>query len=393
MTDTAATTPVAGPGVAEPDHNAAAMDVLAMVKEDPKIALRDAKVRKQLYERLDKDIDTFAGSVDTPKGRDEVRKKAMDITRLKTLLDNTGKDLTEDFRKATNEVNEIRREIKAEMEPRVDKMRAPLTAWEDAEKAREEKVRDFRKYLEDSRKIPAGVTVEKIAARRAKIMETTITEDVFGDLVEKVTEERDEALSALDAATRAAEQAAADAAELEKLRQEKIERDRKDDEERRAKAREEEARIERETAERERQEAVERARQEEADKVRREAEEKAAREQREREAAEAEIRRKAQEAIDAANERARQAEAAAAEARQRALDEEAERERQAEITAQRIREDEEQAQARRRDEAHRATVILEIETDLVTNGASNSAAKRIAQALLAGSIRHVTVEF
>ena len=162
MTDTA--TAEAGMG-----HNVDGVNVLAMVKEDPRAAMRDVSIRAMLYQQLDKAVEDAASSVDTPKGRDSIRAATMSIVRLRTALDKAGKDMTEEWRKQTNEINEVRREIKTELEAREERMRAPLTEWEEAEKAREEKVRAYRALLEESRKVPAGVTPERILKALKKV--------------------------------------------------------------------------------------------------------------------------------------------------------------------------------------------------------------------------------
>lgn len=367
--------------------NVDGVNVLAMVKEEPRVAIRDAATRKKLYDELDRIVDEASTDISTSKGRDAVRKQTMDIVRLRTALDAAGKDMTEEWRKQTKEVNEVRAEIKAELEQREERLRAPLTAWEDAEKAREEKVRAYRELLENSRKVPAGVTPERILKQREKVEAVTVDEATFGDLVEKVTEERDEAIKALDAAHKAALQAIADAEELEKLRAEKIARDRADEQRRRDEAAAEEKRLAAERAEAERQEAVAAAAREAEERVKREAAEAAEAAERQRQADEAEIHRKAQEAIDAANERARLAEEAA----QRERDENARREREAEEVRKAQAAENER---RRKDQEHRQAIFEQTAQDITgVGGITMAAAKKLVQAMAAGSIRNVKVEF
>lgn len=392
MTDTTEA-PAAGPGVAEKDHNATAMDVVAMVKEEPKAIFHDSKLLPKLLAQLDDQIEKATADVATSKGRDEIRSRAASIGRLKASIDKGGLELTEDFRKRTKEVNEVRNEVKTALAARDDKARLPLTEWEEKEKAREEKVRSFRDYLEKSLSVPTGTTLEQIDKRVEKIEAIDISEAVFGELVDRVVSEKASALSALHAAKAKIEQDERDRQELQRLREADAERLKREEATRREQAAAEEARILNETRERERQEAIERARQEEADKVLAAERERQSAElaRVEEERRQADVKRQME--IDAANRRAEEAETARLEQERIAREEREKRERvEHEAEAQRQR-DEEEAEARRLDEVHRATVILAIETDLVANGASNTAAKRIAQALIAGSIRHATVEF
>lgn len=367
--------------------NVDGVNILAMVKEEPRVAIRDAVTRKKLYDELDKIVASSSADISTPKGRDAVRKATMDIVRLRTALDAAGKDMTEEWRKQTKEVNEVRNEIKTELEQREERLRAPLTAWEDAEKAREERVRAYRELLENSRKVPAGVTPERIMKQKEKVAAVVIDEATFGDLVEKVTEERDEAIKALDAAHAAALKAIADAEELEKLRAEKIARDRADEQRRRDEEAAEERRLAAERAEAARQEAVAAAAREAEERVKREAAEAAEAAERQRQADEAEIRRKAQEEIDAANRRAEDAE----KARIAEQEENARREREAEAARKAKAAEEER---RRKDQEHRQAIFEQAAQDMTgVSGITMAAAKKLVQAMAAGSIRNVKVEF
>ena len=369
MTDTTAREAVIG-------DNSEAMDIRAMLREEPKAIYFDTKVLPQLLAQLDAEIAAAPKDVTDNQARDSLRSAAFDIAKLKTRLDSAGKDLTEDYRKKTREVNDVRNEITGALEQRQAAMREPLTQWEEQEKAREEAIRGFRKYLEDSLTLPAGATLEKILARRQRIEATSIVGEVYQELTELVAREREKALQALDSFAAQIRQAEADRAELEKLRQERAERDARDAVERAKAAAEEESRIAREAAERERQEAI------------KEAEENArlvaeARAEAQRQATEAELRRKAQAEVDAANARAAAAEAEREEALRR--------ERAAEVARQAQAEEDER---RRKDQEHRATIFEQVAQDMTgVSGITMAAAKKLVQAIAAGSIRNVTVEF
>jgi colicin import membrane protein len=390
MTDTAE--PTARESVM--GDNSEAMDVKAMLREEPKAIYHDTKMLPKLLAQLDKEIAAAPKDVADKKDRESVRSAAFDIAKLKTKLDGAGKDLTEDYRKKTKEVNDVRNEITGALEQRQAAMREPLTKWEEAEKAREESIRGFRKYLEDSLTLPAGATLEKIAARRQRIATTAVHPDVFQELTEFVEKEKAAALQALDGFKAQIEKAEADRLELEKLRQEKIEREAREAAEMRRKAAEEEARIQREAAERERQEAIANAAREAAEKAEREAQEREAEAERQREAAAAELRRKADEEVAAANARAEAAEEARLAAERNAA---REREEAAQV-ARRI-EEAHKAQAaederRRKDQEHRQRILEAIVEDIVAVSAiSSTKAQAIAQAIAAGSVRNVTVEF
>jgi hypothetical protein len=356
--------------------NSEAMDIKAMLREEPKAIYHDTGVLPKLLAQLDKEIAAAPKDASDNKARDAIRSAAFDIAKLKSKLDNAGKDLTEDFRKKTKEVNDVRNEITGALEQRQAAMREPLTKWEEEEKSREEAVRNYRKYLEDSLTLPAGATLEKIAARRAKIEAATIVSEVFQELTELVERERANALQALDGFASQIRQAEADRLELAQMKQEKAEREAREAVERAKAVAEEAARIEREAVERERLEAIKQA----EENASRAAEAKA---EAQRQAAEAELRRKAQAEVDAANARAAEAE--------RLREEMANRERAADAARQAQAEEDER---RRRDLQHREDVFSAITEDLVrVAGITSTKANAIAQAIAAGSVRNVTVEF
>lgn len=390
MTDTAE--PTARPAVM--GDNAESQGIRAMVIEDPRALYRDPKVLPKLLAEIDRDIDNATNDVTTDKGRKAIASEAHDFRKLKALLEKTGMEMTEEWRKQTKEVNDIKREVKDELELRYEKRRAPVTAWEEAEKAREESVRLYRELLENSRRVPAGMTPERILKQREKVEAVTVDEAAFGDLTEKVLEEREDALKALDAAHAAALQDISDKVELARLRQEAETRRLADEARAREEQRAEEQRQAAEEAERQRLEAVEQARIEAEERVRREAEAAEAAREEQRQAAEAEMRRKAQAEVDAANARADEAEKARLAVQAAAEEAELARkavERQMEEDRERMRRDEE---LRRKDQEHRERVFAAIAEDIVAvSSISQAKAHAIAQAIAAGSIRNVKVEF
>jgi hypothetical protein len=72
----------------------------------------------------------------TATGREEIRAVAYKIARTKTALDAEGKRLTEGWREATNKVNAERKKAAERLEALQAEVRAPLTNFENKEKAR-----------------------------------------------------------------------------------------------------------------------------------------------------------------------------------------------------------------------------------------------------------------
>lgn len=92
--------------------------------------------------------------VSTAKGRDECRSAAAKIAKSKVLIDNYGKQLTEDMKTKCKVIDNDRKKIRDELDALKDEVRKPLTDWEDAEKEKER--------IEQQRKINANLEIEKI---------------------------------------------------------------------------------------------------------------------------------------------------------------------------------------------------------------------------------------
>ena len=89
--------------------------------------------------KIETDARALAADLDisTEKGRKEIASLARTkIARSKTALIDAGKKLTEDWRKQTSAVNADCKIIEARLDALRDEIRAPLTAWEQAEKDR-----------------------------------------------------------------------------------------------------------------------------------------------------------------------------------------------------------------------------------------------------------------
>ena len=92
-----------------------------------------------IVKRIEADARARAADRDisTARGREEVASLARTkIARSKTALISAGKKLTEDWRKQTAAVNADCKLIETRLDALRDEVRAPLTAWENAEKDR-----------------------------------------------------------------------------------------------------------------------------------------------------------------------------------------------------------------------------------------------------------------
>lgn len=347
-------------------------------------------------------VRAFRPDVSTKKGRDEMRSLAAEIARSKVALDNIGKDLKEDAKKIADAIDAERRVLRTRMEDLHEQVRAPLTAYENAEKQRVAENEAALAALVESPAYGASETAAEIATRIDWLRNYPARDwreftDRF-EVTRKIEIDRMERLHA------AAVKREEEAAELARLREEAAQR-------------------QREAEEKARQEREERIAAEAAEKARREAEEAAARREREaeaaRKAAEAEAERKAQAEREAAQRREREAQEAAAravrekeDAERRAREaaakaerdriaaaEKAERDRQAAVEAERRRVAQEAERQRQEDErraadkAHRATINGEALAALIGLGLSDAQGKAVVVAIAKREVPHVSINY
>lgn len=370
----------------------------------PLAVVSDQKVYSEFYDKLRQMVDEFEPDLTTEKGRKAVASLAHKIARSKTAIDDAGKKLTEDARATIKAVDENRREIREQLDELKAVARKPLTDWEAAEEARQEKAREELLRIREAGRVDFTDDAAAVHERIAELEALTIDPALHGDLVGIANAAKVDALEALQAASVRLAREEQERAELERLRAEKIERDRIEAE-RAAEAEAQRQREEAEKAEQERQEreareaeARAKAEQERIEQAQREAEERARAEAEQRAEEERQAAARAAQAERLATERAH-AEALAAE---RARAEEAERTAQAE--RDRIAEQERQRQAaaeqeaaalraREADRAHRGKVMGEAKEAIIEAGADEAIAKAIVLAIAAGNVPHVSIGF
>jgi len=202
--------------------------------------------------------------VSTAKGRDECRSAAAKIAKTKVALDEQGKSLTEQWRVLTGVVNGERKRLRDELDELKDKVREPLTAWEEAEKERVRleqeriaKVAELKARIENWDTNLAFLTASEMQAKTSELEAL----DVPAELADVKAQSLERCLKLVDMQRKQE----AEKAELDKLRKEAEEREKA-----------EQARIAAEKAEAERKAREEQIRKEAEEKAKREAEEREA---------------------------------------------------------------------------------------------------------------------
>lgn len=342
---------------------------------------------ERLYSQVKDAVDKHVPDISTKSGRDAIASLAYKVARTKTALIGQGKKLTEDWRDKTKKVNAACNLIEERLDNLRDNVRKPLNAWEEAEKARQDRITAVFAEINGMKRFSMEDTSVEINLRREELTSWEFAEVDFLDRYDEVIRLRDSVAAELMDVVVRLQREEADRAELARLRAEAAERERLEAERLAAEqaklAEEERVKREREAEERRKaelakaaEEAAARAEQEAAARVA--AAEQAAKDaaqRADREAADAQ--RRADEAIAAAKAKA---EREAAAERQRIAD----------------AQEAEEAEQRRRDKnkAHRKAINNAIVAELVEcSGITAEQAQAIVGHLVRGLVPNVTLQY
>ena len=341
--------------------------LVTLQPENALVLFKDGTGVETMLADIRKQASSLVPDLTTAKGRKEIASVAYAVAQTKTYLDGIGKNLTDEYKEIPRKIDATRKLIRDELDKLKDEVRAPLTAYEEAEAARVAALQQRLNRITDLGNLPAnslGATAEQLAAWLAELDGT----DIDDSWQEKQTEAgvaKEAAILKVTQALEARKQYETEQAELERLRQEQAQRD--------------QVERERQIAEQARQQEADRQLQERAESQRREQQAKEREEQARRDAEEAQ--RKQAEAEASAK---RQAEEAAARA--------AEQERQR-IEAQQKAEQEE-AVRRAADIEHRRTInAAAVTAIMLAADVDPEQARLVVEAIARGKIPNVSISY
>lgn len=363
----------------ETNDNEAGTNLVAAVAAEPGLVILDRERFNQFYEAVKAETDKLVPDLTTEKGRAAIASMAFKVVKTKTAIDNAGKLLKEEAQATVTKVDAARREIRLKLEALSDEVRAPLTEWEENEKARIQRVEEFFANLRQAGVVEADETADKIERRlstvRAHTLDEDFDQDLFRDRIGEVRILRADVIAALERGLERIRKEESDRAELERLRAEAAERDAKERADAEAKAA---------------AEAEARAKAEAEARANRAAEEQQARIDEAARIAEENARAAEQRAANEAREAAERAHAEALAAEKRRADE-AEAARKAE--ADRLAAEQAAAEKRAADVAHRGKIMGAAKQAIMGHGVGEATAKAIVLAVAAGDVPNVSIRF
>jgi len=190
-------------------------NVLAVFIDRAKIEPYIAKVRAIVAE--------FTGDVSTAKGRDAIRSMARKVVKVKTYIEDIGKDLAAEQKEIPKKIDGTRKYARDTLDEIAAAVRKPLTDWEEVEAARVKKHTDTLTLLDTFARGEYPQTIEAIKANLETVCAIVVgpaCEEFEADYAVTVIK----AEGALREALAKAEKAESDRLELEALRAEAAKR-------------------------------------------------------------------------------------------------------------------------------------------------------------------------
>lgn len=200
-------------------------DIAVLIYDNPALAILDSEKFEAFYELIKSEAEKISNDATTQKGRDEIRSMAFKIAKSKTAIDKARLGLTEDWRKKTKQANEAGKEISTRLDDLAQKVRAPLTQWEEIEKQRTEKHEQLLAEIKRAGIISIEDTSEKVNLRLGAVVDAQIDPEIQGAAIAIFDYEKERAIEALKSAYARLLKEEADRAELERLRKEAAERE------------------------------------------------------------------------------------------------------------------------------------------------------------------------
>ncbi len=365
---------------------------IEQISEENAPAIYVAGGLKQFIDLVKGEIEGEVPDLTTRKGRERIASLAAKVSKSKTAVEKPGRDYLRRLKEMPKVVEAELRDFVTKMDALRDETRRPLTEWEAAEDARIDRHNDAINRMKDLAAELGTLDAEQLKARLSELSAFQLGE-AWEEFEAEAARTKEASLNAVQAALVARQKYDAEQAELARLRREAEERAEQD----RIRAAQEAA-VE---AERQRVAQEQQAAREAAARREQELLDQAAAQEREAENQRLQLKLQAEQA-----ERARiQAEADRVAAEQRMEQERQDAARRQEEAAEQARLEERrradaaaaeilrQQEARERDQAHKAKVMGEAKTALMSLNITEELARAIVLKIARREVPNITINF
>ena len=164
------------------------------------------------------EIDKFVPDTSTISGRERIASFSYKISKCKTGIDAIRKDLADEQKEIPKKIDATGKRVRDTLDQWRDEVRKPLTDWEEAESARQNRIKsdiDELQAVADDRQPRAAQVLKD---RLAEVFRMEITEAVYNEYLSMAREAWLAACDHLGIAIQEAEQREKDALELAELR-------------------------------------------------------------------------------------------------------------------------------------------------------------------------------
>lgn len=208
-------------------------------------AFNNANGIQAIVDQIKAQVSSIVPDVTTAKGRKEIASLAYKVAQSKSAIDAEGKKLKEQYTVVTNQIDADRKFARDELDAERDRIRQPLTDWENAEKDRvakhENAIEAIKNFANNNFLITANSSM--IEGAIATLNDQAI-DSSFEEYEEQAKLAKLETLETLRNALSETQSLEAERAELERLRQADIERQQKERDEKIAREAADKARVE-----------------------------------------------------------------------------------------------------------------------------------------------------
>lgn len=198
--------------------------LVSVPRENIIAAYRDADLMEKIISAVEEAARAEAFDVTTASGREAAKSLAYKVARSKTFIDAIGKDLTEEARRITADVNARRKVITDRLDALRDEVKADAVAWEQDEAARRAALMDRLQKLKLDR-VWEEMGSELLKREHDRISATVI-DDSWQEFQAEAEIAKAAALAHIEMEIARAEAAEAERRELEELRAFKAEQER-----------------------------------------------------------------------------------------------------------------------------------------------------------------------
>ena len=196
---------------------------LAVIPEERALEVfLEGKGIDELLAACEEKATAITADVSTAKGRAEIKSMAYLVTRTKTAIDAVRKALADEYKEKPKRIDANGKRIKDFLDALQERVRKPLTDWEEAEKARVQGIKDRIETIRQHAGMSEDSAMTKAAIAR---LEAVAIDESFAEFATEAAQAKDKALAILRADLEYCLKREAEQAELQRLRAEAAQRD------------------------------------------------------------------------------------------------------------------------------------------------------------------------